>query len=121
MKQKSNESPLEKQLNPIPDSPQVTISQKVNNGVGYRTLSINVTDTLSHGVEATKGHVKDIAELDWHTLSVEETLQRLGCLQAQGLDSNQAQRRLQQNGKNVLSPPPTHRFRKMYFNLDHFW
>jgi sodium/potassium-transporting ATPase subunit alpha len=76
-------------------------------------LSINVTDTLSHGVEATKGHVKDIAELDWHKLSVDEALQRLGCLQGQGLDANQAQRRLQHNGKNVLSPPPTHRFRKM--------
>ena len=115
MKKKLNESQLEKQLNPTPDYPQVNnLRNKSTNGVGYRTLSINVTDTLSHGVEATKGHVKDIAELDWHTLSVEETLQRLG------LDNNQAQRRLQQNGKNVLSPPPTHRFRKMYSNPYHF-
>ena len=80
----------------------------------YRTLSIHVTDTVTHGVEPSKGHVKDIADLDWHIISADEALQRQGCHPNNGLDSNQAARRLQQNGKNVLSPPPTHRFRKMY-------
>lgn len=86
--------------------------------VAYRTLSIHVTDTVTHGVEPSKGHVKDIAELDWHIISVEEALRRLGCHSANGLDGNQAARRLQQNGKNVLSPPPSHRFRKMYSALE---
>jgi hypothetical protein len=85
--------------------------------VAYRTLSIHVTDTVSHGVEPSKGHVKDIADLDWHIISPGEALQRLGCHPTNGLDSNQAARRLQQNGKNTLSPPPTHRFRKMYSRL----
>jgi sodium/potassium-transporting ATPase subunit alpha len=76
-------------------------------------LSINVTDTITHGVEPTKGHVKDIADLEWHKITPQEALQRLGCSETQGLDDNQAQRRLQLNGKNVLSPPPTHHFRKM--------
>ena len=60
-----------------------------------------------------KGHVKDIADLEWHKISAQEALRRLRCDESQGLDNNQAQRRLQENGKNVLSPPPTHRFRKM--------
>jgi hypothetical protein len=82
--------------------------------VAYRTLSIHVTDTLSHGVEATKGHVKEIADLEWHKIDAEDALHRLRCSPSQGLDGAQAQRRLQQDGKNQLSPPPTHRFRKMY-------
>jgi sodium/potassium-transporting ATPase subunit alpha len=81
--------------------------------LAYRTLSIQVTDTVSHGVEPTKGHVKDIADLEWHKISAHEVLRRLRSDEAQGLDNNQAQRRLQENGKNVLSPPPTHRFRRM--------
>ena len=81
--------------------------------VAYRTLSIHVTDTVAYGVEPIKGNVKDIADLEWHKISGQEALRRLRCQESQGLDNNQAQRRLQQNGKNVLSPPPTHRFRKM--------
>jgi len=76
-------------------------------------LSINVTDTITLGLEPARGHVKDIAELEWHKISPQEALRRLRCSETQGLDENQAQRRLQLNGKNVLSPPPTHRFRKM--------
>jgi sodium/potassium-transporting ATPase subunit alpha len=76
-------------------------------------LSIHVTDTLSHGVEAQKGHVKDIAELEWHKISTEDALHRLRVSPSQGLDGAQAARRLQQNGKNQLSPPPTHHVRKM--------
>ena len=70
-----------------------------------------------HGVEPTKGHVKEIADLDWHKISIEEALRRERTSETQGLDNNQAQIRLQQNGKNVLSPPPTHRVRKMYVSL----
>ena len=85
--------------------------------LAYRTLSINVTDTVTHGVEPTKGHVKDIVDLDWHKISIEEALRRERSSETQGLDNNQAQSRLQQNGKNVLSPPPTHHVRKMYITI----
>jgi sodium/potassium-transporting ATPase subunit alpha len=78
----------------------------------YRTLSIHVTDTVTHGVEPTKGNVKDIADLEWHKISPQEALQRLRCNGATGLDNDQAQRRLQEHGKNILSPPPKHRIRK---------
>jgi sodium/potassium-transporting ATPase subunit alpha len=81
----------------------------------YRTLSINVTDTISHGVEPVKGKdVKSISELEWHSITAQEALRRLTCSETQGLDNNQAQRRLQKYGKNVLSPPPTRRIRKLY-------
>jgi hypothetical protein len=77
-------------------------------------LSIHVTETVAHGVEPTKGHVQEISELEWHKIPVEEALHRLGSSAQGGLDDNQAQTRLHRDGKNVLSPPPTHRFRKMY-------
>jgi Cation transporter/ATPase, N-terminus len=81
--------------------------------IAYRTLSIRVTETVDHGVEPTKGHVQEIAELQWHKISVDEVIERLGSSAMTGLDENLAQLRLQRNGKNILSPPPTHRFRKM--------
>ena len=82
--------------------------------LAYRTLSINVTETVTHGIEPTKGHVKDIADLEWHKIAAQEAVRRLRTCETQGLDNNQAHNRLHQNGKNVLSPPKTHRFRKMY-------
>jgi Cation transporter/ATPase, N-terminus len=87
------------------------------NRLAYRTLSIGVTDTVTHRVEPPTTHVKDIADLDWHKIPIEEALRRQQSSQTQGLNNNQAQSRLQQNGKNVLSPPPTHRVRKMYLSL----
>jgi sodium/potassium-transporting ATPase subunit alpha len=38
----------------------------------------------------------------------------LDCSETQGLTNDQAQRRLQENGKNILSPPPTRLFQKMH-------
>ena len=86
----------------------------LSNSPEYRTLSIHVSDTISHGVPPAKGPIKTIAELDWHMLPSQEALQRLGSSETQGLDNNQAQRRLQQYGKNVVSPPPTNHIRKTY-------
>lgn len=79
----------------------------------YRTLSIQVTDAVSYGVEPSKGHVQDIAELVWHKIPIEEVLRRLQSDETRGLNEAEAQLRLKRNGKNVLSPPPTHHFRKM--------
>lgn len=80
--------------------------------VEYRTLSIHVSDTITHGVQPAKGNIKAISELDWHLLPVAEALQRLGSSETRGLDDNQAQRRLQQYGNNIISPPPTNHIRK---------
>lgn len=80
----------------------------------YRTLSIGVTDTIQHRYEPGKGHVRDIADLEWHKISAADAVRRLRSSETQGLDNNQWKRRIEQDGKNILSPPPTHRFRKMY-------
>ena len=80
--------------------------------VEYRTLSIHVSDTVTHGVQPAKGNIKAISELDWHLLPVAEAVQRLGSSETRGLDDNQAQRRLQQYGNNIISPPPTNHIRK---------
>jgi Cation transporter/ATPase, N-terminus len=77
-------------------------------------LSINVTDTVSHGVEPGKGHIKSISELEWHLIPANEAIRRLRSSDTQGLDNDQVERRLKENGKNTLSPPPTNRIRKTY-------
>jgi sodium/potassium-transporting ATPase subunit alpha len=73
-----------------------------------RTLSIHVTDSI-HGpapVNAKKdtNAVKELAELDWHTLSKDEVLQRLSASGTSGLDTEQAKRRLATNGPNEVKP-----------------
>ena len=49
--------------------------------------------------------IDEIAQLNYHTLSVGLILQQLGCDRNLGLNSQKANYRLQQNGKNVVSPP----------------
>ena len=48
--------------------------------------------------------------LEWHTLSVEELQKRWQVDSTRGLSTDQVQRRLQQHGKNVMSPLPTRWF-----------
>jgi sodium/potassium-transporting ATPase subunit alpha len=51
--------------------------------------------------------------LDWHKISVKEALARQSVSPKTGLEKSQAQRRLQQNGKNVISPPKSNLWRKV--------
>ena len=48
--------------------------------------------------------MKDLAALEWHTLSREEVLHRLTVSDKVGLDTDQAKRRLAQNGPNAVKP-----------------
>ena len=57
---------------------------------------------------------KDLSSLEWHTISTDEVFQRLSTSPKQGLSEEQAKRRLQENGRNVISPPPTHWFRQIF-------
>lgn len=81
----------------------------------FRTLSIHVTETQGKDVAVAKKSsvVRELADLDWHKLSVEEVAQRLGVAISAGLDSPMVQRRTQQNGPNTISPPPRRTFRKI--------
>ena len=58
------------------------------------------------------GVCTDLAVLDHHLLSVEELLRRLATSSAQGLDTEQAKRRLGENGPNKLSAPPRNLLKK---------
>lgn len=80
-------------------------------------MSINVTESISHNLPPTKGNVKNITDLEWHALPANEALRRLRTSDTSGLDNEQAQRRLQENGKNILSPPPTNHIRKTHLLL----
>lgn len=53
----------------------------------------------------------DLADLEWHTLSAEDVVQRLNTSLNDGLSTDQSKNRLQRYGKNAPSPPQTHRFR----------
>ncbi|TXT12929.1 hypothetical protein VHUM_01330 [Vanrija humicola] len=74
----------------------------------YRTLSIHVTDSIQHPElrEAKRDAVRELTELDWHTLSREEVLQRLNVSPKAGLDREQVKRRIDQYGYNMMTPPP---------------
>ncbi|OBZ79410.1 Sodium/potassium-transporting ATPase subunit alpha-A [Grifola frondosa] len=83
----------------------------------FRTLSIHVETktSLDGGKIGTSRRVavKELSSLDWHKISADEALQRLNVSPQTGLESAQAQRRLQANGKNVISPPKSNLLRKM--------
>jgi sodium/potassium-transporting ATPase subunit alpha len=103
--------------------------------IEYRTLSIHVDTEIpsekGKAGEKRKAAVKgayfmvncnweffdsyfiEIADLDWHKISVDEALARQSVSPKAGLDKAQAQRRLQQNGKNVISPPKSNLWRKV--------
>ncbi|CDU21948.1 K, P-type ATPase [Sporisorium scitamineum] len=74
--------------------------------IGFRTLSIQVYE--SQGVEGAKSkeHLSDtdfFGSLDFHTVEPNELAQRFNVLPDAGLDSSAAARRLERNGKNVLT------------------
>ncbi|KAH6692711.1 calcium-transporting ATPase [Plectosphaerella plurivora] len=83
--------------------------------VQYRTVSIDVDDyNKQQGLkQKTNAAATEVAELDWHTLSVDEVLRRLSTTPDEGLSSAQVHRRLAQHGRNVPSEPPTHRTRQI--------
>ncbi|KAH8826911.1 hypothetical protein DL96DRAFT_1669665 [Flagelloscypha sp. PMI_526] len=84
----------------------------------FRTLSLQVTDT-QHAVNVTqaarKSVVKDIVDLEWHTLLADEVCNRLGVSSKSGLDSPMVTRRLQRDGKNSIPPPPRHILKKIFW------
>ncbi|RPD63077.1 sodium-potassium ATPase [Lentinus tigrinus ALCF2SS1-6] len=83
----------------------------------FRTLSVHVETRTSpvdgDAVVPRKTTVKELVELDWHIITVDEALQRLTVSPQTGLDTSQAQRRLQTYGKNAISPPRSNMLRKV--------
>ncbi|ERT02862.1 hypothetical protein HMPREF1624_01165 [Sporothrix schenckii ATCC 58251] len=93
--------------------------------IQYRTLSIDVDeyaqkqsaplkkDKRDKKDRHEKKMVADLADLHWHTTPAEEVAMQLSTSLKTGLSSDQVTRRLAQYGKNVPSPPPTHRTRQV--------
>ncbi|SPO23940.1 probable K, P-type ATPase (mediates high-affinity potassium or sodium uptake) [Ustilago trichophora] len=85
--------------------------------VEFRTLSIqlsqgglaDVKDKREKGQKAAK----ELSDLDWHRIDVNEVLNRTATSADAGLDSAQVERRLKQYGNNVMSKPPKRLFRKI--------
>ncbi|KAH9955497.1 sodium-potassium ATPase [Russula dissimulans] len=92
---------------PVPPSARLPIE--------FCTLSLHLGNSKKQddrGKES-KGTVKALSDLDWHTVSIEEALRRLAVAPKTGLDSAQAQRRATQFGTNQISPPPSRLLRKI--------
>lgn len=86
--------------------------------VEFRTLSIQLSqggladENKKH--KSDKRAVKEINDLDWHRISVDEVLSRTSTSATTGLDTDQIERRLKQNGKNVMSKPPKRLLQKCF-------
>lgn len=100
-------------------SPPETIDHNIRadaHVLRYRTLSIHVEDELDKtGGKGKKSKKEDpavaIRNIDAHLVPSEELYTRYSTSAGHGLDSAAVQRR-SQLGKNVISPPPTHYWKK---------
>lgn len=80
--------------------------------IEYRTVSIQIDESRVKA-EERKGTVKELGDLDWHTLAAEEVVQRLSSSPNVGLDDAQVQRKMKEHGPNQISPPPKNLFKKI--------
>ncbi|PSN58991.1 calcium ATPase [Corynespora cassiicola Philippines] len=87
--------------------------------ITYRTLFIEVDEGLHKKQNAAKrAKEKDdvgarqfhLAGLEWHSISVEELHRRLSVSLDQGLSDDQVKRRVDQYGKNKMTPPSSKLF-----------
>lgn len=67
--------------------------------------------TLDILADALKNYIADLADLEWHTITTDELVQRLNTSLKDGLSDDQVRDRLQRYGKNAPSPPKTHRLK----------
>jgi sodium/potassium-transporting ATPase subunit alpha len=85
--------------------------------MNYRTMSLVLSSGgLADADTRRKKERKTLTELtamQWHTLSVDDVLNRLGVSPLSGLDAAQAQRRQAQYGPNRMSKPSGRWFRKI--------
>lgn len=82
----------------------------------YRTLSIHVEDNVEgKGIKQNKSKREDpavaIRNIDVHLISSDQVYTRFSTTPKVGLEASAVQRRAKL-GKNVISPPPTHYWKK---------
>ncbi|CAM0143000.1 hypothetical protein VKS41_006245 [Umbelopsis sp. WA50703] len=101
-----------------------TASMSSQNIIAYRTLSITVSEhegkrgaipIKKKGFwRQKKDAIQEIAFTNFHKQNVDELFQQFSSSETLGLDSNQVSKRLAQNGKNKISPPPSNWGRKLF-------
>ncbi|VEU23296.1 DEKNAAC104422 [Brettanomyces naardenensis] len=85
--------------------------------VTYRTVSIDLDEEAQSRAAKAKHkldkNAAEIADLDYHLISMDEICKRFGVTLGEGITSAEATKRLSEYGKNVPSPPPRHIFRQI--------
>ncbi|KAI9451513.1 sodium-potassium ATPase [Lactarius psammicola] len=90
-----------------------TIRPSARLPVEFRTMSLQLESGKAQPTSNGKNAAKDLSDLDWHHLSIDEALRRLGVSPKTGIDTPQAQRRAARYGPNQISPPPSRMLRKV--------
>ncbi len=83
----------------------------------YRTVSFAIEETkekqLVEAAKAKKDAAAELADLEWHTLSIDEIQRRLSTSLTQGLSKEQVELKLKEFGKNTPSKPPSDLFSRV--------
>ncbi|KAI1616233.1 hypothetical protein EDD36DRAFT_129967 [Exophiala viscosa] len=86
--------------------------------VQYRTLSHNIANTddnvITKAKDAREKAAVDVGNLDWHTISPEETCIRLKTSIESGLTATGVKEKATEFGPNVPSAPPSHLASKIF-------
>ncbi|PYH49773.1 cation-translocating P-type ATPase [Aspergillus saccharolyticus JOP 1030-1] len=89
---------------------RATVDPSLSLPIHYRTVSFDIDEAREkERTEAAKTNntvVTDLSNLDWHQITIEELQKRWSVDIAQGLSRDQIQQRVQEYGKNALSPLP---------------
>ncbi len=86
--------------------------------IEYRTLSFGIGEhqarELAEAKKIKNQTASELADLDWHTISLEELIKRLSTSTEYGLTSDVVKQRVAEYGRNIPSAPPTQWFRKIF-------
>ena len=85
----------------------------ISGAIRHKTVKGTLSVINIPRYSAYLSHFVDLVSLEWHTISVEEALQRLNVSPQSGLDDSQVKRRQETSGKNVISPPKSNMLRKV--------
>lgn len=77
-------------------------------------LLVNLSVFMPTAASANVHMPTGLLELEWHTITPDEVFRRLSTETTRGLSEEQIKRRVIEYGKNVPSPAPTHRTKKIF-------
>ncbi|KAH6646966.1 Na,H/K antiporter P-type ATPase [Truncatella angustata] len=77
--------------------------------IQYRTVSFGIEESKAKdAVELEKAKdvaTKELSSLEWHTITTDEAIRRLGSSVAEGLSPDQVERKFKEFGRNAPTPP----------------